>query len=114
MACPGSCYACQIPVAVPAVLLLKSGTCAIKQGCEDAGSSHWIDLRHHHNDTTITMPGQYASWPVVSHAATTPFRMLRILLTGNNASSLPRRDTVNLSSFEFYGYLHTVNAQEAL
>ena len=78
------------------------------QGCEDTSAPRWLDLRHHVNDPSLKMHGQYASWPVVGHAATIPCRMFRILLTGPNANTIPRQDTVCLSGFEFYGYLHDV------
>ena len=87
--------------------------CGGAQGCEDADSPHWINLRHHHNDTSIKMHGQFASWPVLGHAATIPCRMFRVLLTGDNANPLPRSDAVCLSSFEFYGYLHDVRVSGA-
>ncbi|KAK9794943.1 hypothetical protein WJX73_004115 [Symbiochloris irregularis] len=81
----------------------------VLQGSEDAEKPHWVDLRRHENDLSITRCGQYASWPVLGHAATLPCRLFRILLTGPNANPIPRQDTVCLSSFEFYGYLHDVD-----
>ena len=72
-----------------------------------------MDLRQHCNDQTMKMHGQYASWPVMGHAASVPCRMFRILHTGPNANPMLRPDTVCLSSFEFYGYLHTTGSRNA-
>ncbi len=70
------------------------------QGSRD--SEHWTTLRSHVNDTSISMPGQYASWPVFGHAASLPYRAFRLLLIGPSASD---PHTLALSNLELYGYL---------
>lgn len=52
------------------------------QGSNDGAT--WADLRRHIGNRTIRMPGQYASWPVSSHAAAVPYRLFRLLLVGPN------------------------------
>ncbi len=74
------------------------------QGSSDLTT--WVDLKRHANDTTIKVPGQYASWPVIGPAAAVPYRAFRLLLTGPNASPNPAtRNTFSLSNLELYGYL---------
>ena len=70
------------------------------QGCNEG--QDWMTLRCHSNDQAIKLPGQYASWPVTSHAAMLPYQMFRLLLTGCNAG---RNNNMCLSYMEFYGYV---------
>jgi hypothetical protein len=60
------------------------------------------------------MPGQYASWPVSSHAAAVPYRFFRLLLVGPNPEAANRYH-VCVSFWELYGYLyrHKPAEQEA-
>lgn len=71
----------------------------------------WDDLRVHESDTTLTMPGQYASWPVKTAgggAGVTrkpPYRYFRIVLLR------PNEDATNphhlcLSCLELYGLFY--------
>ncbi len=62
----------------------------------------WTTLRSHVNDTSISMPGQFASWPVFGHAASAPYRAFRLLLIGPSAGD---PHTLALSNLELYGYL---------
>ncbi|KAK9823236.1 hypothetical protein WJX72_001265 [[Myrmecia] bisecta] len=80
------------------------------QGSHDGLS--WVDLRRHLNDATIRLAGQYASWPVVGHAASAPYRMFRILLLGPNASPVASaRQRICLSYIELYGYFHRTSGE---
>ncbi len=66
-----------------------------------------MDLKRHANDTTVKVPGQYASWPVIGPAAATPYRAFRLLITGPNASPNPAsRHNFCLSNVEFYGFMY--------
>ncbi|PNH11217.1 BTB/POZ domain-containing protein [Tetrabaena socialis] len=77
----------------------------VLQGSHDLVT--WADLKRHTSDTTIKVPGQYASWPVIGPAAAVPYRAFRLLLTGPNASPNPAaRQNFSLSNLELYGYLH--------
>jgi hypothetical protein len=75
----------------------------VLQGSGDG--SIWVDLSRHLNDRTIKLPGQYASWPVVGHTATLPYRFFRILLVGPNPEA-PNAYHVALSYLELYGWLY--------
>lgn len=77
----------------------------LPQGSHDL--SNWVDLKRHANDTTVKVPGQYASWPVIGPAAATPYRAFRLLLTAPNASPNPAsRYNFCLSNVEFYGFMY--------
>ncbi|GLI59392.1 hypothetical protein VaNZ11_001258, partial [Volvox africanus] len=77
----------------------------VLQGSHDLAV--WVDLKRHSNDTTIKVPGQYASWPVIGPAAAVPYRAFRLLLTAPNASPNPAgRHNFCLSNLELYGFLH--------
>ncbi|KAG2455054.1 hypothetical protein HYH02_000879 [Chlamydomonas schloesseri] len=77
----------------------------VLQGSHDL--SNWVDLKRHANDTTIKVPGQYASWPVIGPAAATPYRAFRLLLTAPNASPNPAsRYNFCLSNVELYGFMY--------
>ena len=80
---------------------------APRQGSNDGAS--WADLRRHISDRTVRMPGQYASWPVSSHAAAVPYRMFRLLLVGPNPEAANPHH-VCLSFWELYGYLYSKQA----
>ena len=76
----------------------------------------WVTLRSHVSDNTLSLPGQYASWPVTGHAALFPYQMFRLLLTGQNSC---QRNNMCLSYVEFYGYFlmrdnsdHTVSSEQ--
>lgn len=71
----------------------------VLQACDEG--QDWVTLRSHTCDPAIKLPGQYASWPVTSHAAMLPYQMFRLLLTGCNAGNL---NNMCLSYVEFYGY----------
>jgi hypothetical protein len=58
------------------------------------------------------MPGQYASWPVTSRAASVAYRCFRVLLTGPNAGHTAH-DTFPLSYMELYGYFFRERAADA-
>ncbi|EFJ48857.1 hypothetical protein VOLCADRAFT_48365, partial [Volvox carteri f. nagariensis] len=76
----------------------------VLQGSHDLAV--WVDLKRHSNDTTIKVPGQYASWPVIGPAAAVPYRAFRLLLTAPNASPNPAsRHNFCLSNLELYGFL---------
>lgn len=79
----------------------------VLQGSNDGAS--WADLRRHISDRTVRMPGQYASWPVSSHAAAVPYRMFRLLLVGPNPEAANPHH-VCLSFWELYGYLYSKQA----
>lgn len=70
------------------------------QGSEDGAT--WVDLRKHINDTTLKLPGQYASWPVGGPYSSVPYRYFRIFLSVTesekivNKQGLVRKDS-NLS-----------------
>ncbi|KAG2483203.1 hypothetical protein HYH03_017937 [Edaphochlamys debaryana] len=77
----------------------------VLQGSNDLVT--WVDLKRHAGDTSIKLPGQYASWPVIGPAAAVPYRAFRLLLTAPNASPNPAsRHNLCLSNLEFYGFLH--------
>ncbi|KAG2440290.1 hypothetical protein HXX76_004401 [Chlamydomonas incerta] len=77
----------------------------VLQGSHDL--TNWVDLKRHANDTTVKVPGQYASWPVIGPAAATPYRAFRLLLTAPNASPNPAsRYNFCLSNVEFYGFMY--------
>lgn len=68
----------------------------------------WVDLRRHLSDTTFRMPGQWASWPIVGHAAAIPYRMFRVLLVGPNTDA-PNPHHICLSNIELYGSFYDLN-----
>lgn len=72
------------------------------QGSNDGQA--WSDLRRHIGDCTLKMPGQYASWPLIGHAAAVPYRLFRVLLIGPNPEA-ENPYHVCLSYLELYGYL---------
>ncbi|GFR52255.1 hypothetical protein Agub_g14789, partial [Astrephomene gubernaculifera] len=77
----------------------------VLQGSHDLAT--WVDLKRHSNDTSIKLPGQYASWPVIGPAAAVPYRAFRLLLTAPNASpNSASRLNFCLSNLELYGFLH--------
>ena len=69
-----------------------------------------MDLRRHIGDCTLKMPGQYASWPLVGHAAAVPYRLFRVLLIGPNPEA-ENPYHVCLSYLELYGYLRIAAKQ---
>eukprot|EP00775_Hariotina_reticulata_P005568 gene5568-5805_t len=76
------------------------------QGSNDL--QHWLDLRRHHNDGTIRLPGQYGSWPVLGPAAAIPFRAFRLLMLGpSNSHTSPW--AFCLSYWELYGYFYKLS-----
>ncbi len=75
---------------------------ACAQGCEEPGGP-WVDLRCHERDSTLALPGQFASWPVPGRPGTAAAcRLFRILLTGPNAAGT---GDLSVSCLELYGYL---------
>ncbi|KAL4859062.1 BTB/POZ domain-containing protein [Chlorella vulgaris] len=81
----------------------------VLQGSNDGSS--WSDLRRHISDRTIRMPGQYASWPLSSHAAAVPYRFFRLLLVGPNPEAANQHH-VCLSFWELYGFLYNSKQQQ--
>eukprot|EP00887_Chlorella_sp_A99_P006709 scaffold3.g6709.t1 len=75
----------------------------ILQGSNDGAA--WTDLRRHLNDVTLSLPGQYASWPVTSHASAVPYRLFRVLLAAPSPEAANPRH-VSLSGLELYGYFY--------
>jgi hypothetical protein len=57
------------------------------------------------------MPGQYASWPLSSHAAAVPYRFFRLLLVGPNPEAANQHH-VCLSFWELYGFLYNSKQQQ--
>lgn len=84
-------------------------TLPLPQGSND--DSSWFDLRRHISDRTIRMPGQYASWPLSSHAAAVPYRFFRLLLVGPNPEAANQHH-VCLSFWELYGFLYNSKQQQ--
>lgn len=80
------------------------------QGSQDC--SEWVDLRRHTSDNALRKPGQYASWPVLGPAASTPYRAFRFVLTGPTTSSTAPW-AFCLSNLELYGYLTRLDAAPA-
>lgn len=78
------------------------------QGSND--EREWDDLRLHDSDATLTMPGQYASWPVKTVAGDKdkkkpPYRYFRIvLLRPNEEAANPYH--LCLSCLELYGIFY--------
>ena len=71
------------------------------QGREDRGA--WVDLCRHEHDSSLALPGQFASWKVAGRPGeSAAFRAFRILLTGPNAAGACE---LHVSSWELYGYL---------
>jgi len=60
----------------------------------------WTILRNHQGDTTLSTPGGWGAWPVVTK---TGYRYFKIMMTGPNASSVSPR-ALALSTIELYGY----------
>ncbi|KAL4459024.1 hypothetical protein ABPG75_013889 [Micractinium tetrahymenae] len=74
----------------------------VLQGSNDNAS--WADLRRHLGDRTLCKAGQYASWPVASHAAAVPYRYFRLLQVAPNPEAANPHH-VCLSYWELYGEL---------
>ena len=87
--------------------LLRVSPPGLLQGSDNGQS--WTDLRRHIGDATLRMPGQYASWPLVGHAAAVPYRFFRVLLIGPNPEA-ENPYHVCLSNIELYGYLRVAPA----
>lgn len=69
-----------------------------------------MDLRRHISDSTIKMPGQFASWPVSGRAAARLFGHFRVLLLPEPAAAATNSTELALSSLELYGYLSAATA----
>ena len=88
------------------------------QGSKDGVD--WVELTRHEGDATFTLPGQYASWPVVGAAATIPYRRFRVCSIDHpNASSSTSGGgnvhagyKVYLSYMELYGNFYHMPRHE--
>jgi hypothetical protein len=72
---------------------------------------HWVDLKRHIGDSSVRLPGQYASWPVSGPASHMPFRAFRLLLAGPTLSATTPWNFC-LSHVEFYGYFFRAEDSE--
>jgi len=72
-----------------------------------------VDLRRHAADTTLGLPGQFASWPVCGQAAARPYRHFRVLLTPGPAAAASNPHELALSHLELYGYFSDGKAEPA-
>ena len=78
------------------------------QASEDG--EEWVDLRRHVGDSTIKMPGQFASWPISGRAAARLFGHFRVLLLPDPNAGAAASSDLALSSLELYGYLSSGGA----
>lgn len=66
----------------------------------------WVTLRRHEADPTICIKGQFASFPVVSHASRTAYRYFRLFMLGPHASPWSEPPfQMHVGGWELYGYL---------
>eukprot|EP00877_Chromochloris_zofingiensis_P008432 jgi/Chrzof1/3842/Cz13g10230.t1 len=73
------------------------------QGSHDL--EDWVDLRSHVNDSSIRLPGQYATWPVMGRNAAVPYRAFRIWLAAPTCSATSPWNLC-ISYLELYGYFY--------
>jgi hypothetical protein len=64
----------------------------------------WIDLRRHNDDRSLSLPGQFASWPVGGLPALRAYRCFRVLLAQGPAAATMHASELSLSHFELYGW----------
>jgi hypothetical protein len=64
----------------------------------------WVDLRRHADDRSLSLPGQFASWPVGGLPALRAYRCFRVLLAQGPAAATTHASELSLSHFELYGW----------
>jgi hypothetical protein len=63
-----------------------------------------VDLRQHTDDRSLSLPGQFASWPVGGPPALRAYRCFRVLLGQGPAAATAHHTELSLSHFELYGW----------
>ncbi len=106
--CRGCAAGSHLPIPPSYAVKITGSNTAARPAPRPQGSTDgttWVDLRRHIDDRRLRMPGQYASWPVVGHASSVPYRLFRVLLIGPNPEAQNPRH-VCLSYLELYGYFY--------